>query len=236
MISGAKIHISPQFPTLFPKKNFVVLCSIMLTTPFRVRLILSRKAINKEDSANYSYQPYPLENFFASKQNGGAKSQGKRQKMSQFVFFRKNSPLNVFQGQKPFGSKDGLSRHKQFFGRYFVKLFEEFLLGEGKAIVKVTLRHPDGHVLKVIVGDAYLSLELPTGGIKGALRQRMVCQAFQFSKDKLAATASVLSITAIINRPNTCIRVGCMVAFDRINKSVSLAKSEVQATAQSRSA
>lgn len=59
--------------------------------------------------------------------------------------------LQIFQGQKPFGSKDGLSRHKQFFGRYFVKLFEEFLLGEGKAIVKVTLCHADGYVLEVVV-------------------------------------------------------------------------------------
>jgi hypothetical protein len=70
----------PTIPHTFLKKIFVVLCSIMLTTPFRVRLILSRKAINKEDSANYSYQPYPLENFFASKQNGGAKSLGEKAK------------------------------------------------------------------------------------------------------------------------------------------------------------
>ena len=125
---------------------------------------------------------------------------------------------------------------EQILGRDGVEAGEEFLTGERAAIMEETLGHADGEVLEVVVGDADLPLELAACGIEGALGKRMLRELVEFAKHEAAATGAVGGITTKINRPNTCVRVGCAVAFDGIDKAVPFAEGKVQAAAHGRSA
>lgn len=156
--------------------------------------------------------------------------------MKKGIKVQKGKGSDVFECQKLVGREDKLCRLEQIFRRYGIEALEELFLGERFAIMEVTFRHTDGYVFEVVVGDAYLPFELPTGCFEGMAGEGMLCQLVQFVKDKSAATVAVFCITTVIDGPNACVGIGHAIAFDGIDKTVPLAKSKVQPAAHGWSA